>query len=144
MNDSSNDTDDDLDIEGRPIGPMTAAGFKVVREFLGLTTRWLADTLSVPERTVQRWDNGESPVPAWVRERIEEIEARTAAMVTAAIDHLNDQRDPAILTYRKDADYRAHHPEVPWPASWHRAVVARVAQEVPGLAIEFWSPDDER
>lgn len=64
-----------------------------------------------------------------------------AAAVDATIGALMDQPDPAVLTYRSDADYRAHHPEQSWPASWHRAVVARVAQEVPGLAIEYWTPD---
>ncbi|MEV6219882.1 hypothetical protein [Nocardia sp. NPDC051833] len=120
---------------------MTAAEFKVVREFLGLTTRWLADELGIQERTVQRWDGGQSTVPEWARERIEAIETETAELVSASIDHLSDARDPGILTYRSDNDYRSHHPELRWPASWHRAVIARVAQEVPGLAIEFWRPE---
>lgn len=25
-----------------------------------------------------------------------------------------------------------------WPASWHRAVCARLADEVPGLRIGYW------
>lgn len=130
----------DLDIEGNPIGPMTAAEFKVVREFLAVPTRWVAEELGVQERTVQRWDGGQAPIPEWARERLEALEAETADAVSAAIGALNDLRDPGVLTYRSDRDYRAHHPEMRWPASWHRAVIARVAQEVPGLAIEFWQP----
>jgi hypothetical protein len=45
--------------------------------------------------------------------------------------------DPGVLTYRSDAEYHAAHPEIPFPAAWHRAVTARVAQEVPGLAIAY-------
>ena len=45
--------------------------------------------------------------------------------------------EPAVLVYRTDLDYKAAHPEVDFPASWHRAVVARIALEVPGLAIAY-------
>jgi hypothetical protein len=41
----------------------------------------------------------------------------------------------AALTYRCDMDYQAAYPDTSWPASWQRAVTARVAQEVPGLVI---------
>lgn len=41
------------------------------------------------------------------------------------------------MTYRSDADYHRAHPQARYPASWHRAVVARVAQEVPGLSIVY-------
>lgn len=120
--------------------PMTAAELRVVREFLGLTTRWLAEHLEVAERTVHRWEDGTSVVPDGVRVEVERLEEATAQVVSAAIAACNDMRDPAILTYRTDADYRRHHPEQPWEARWHRAVVARVAQEVPGLEISYWAP----
>jgi len=47
-----------------------------------------------------------------------------------------------VVTYRSDEQYHAAYPEIPFPASWHRAVVARIAQEVPGLAIAY--PDERR
>lgn len=121
-------------------GPMTAAELKVVREWLGLTTRWLAEHLHVTERTVHRWEADEVPIREFVRVAIEDIERQTAEVVDAAVSACNDARDPAILTYRTDEDYHRHHPEQPWPASWHRAVIARVAHEVPGLAINYWRP----
>jgi DNA-binding transcriptional regulator YiaG len=34
---------------------MTPADFKTLRESLGLSARWLADRLSVDQRTVRRW-----------------------------------------------------------------------------------------
>lgn len=123
---------------------MTGAELRVVREWLGLTTRWLAERLSVQERTVHRWEADASPIPDAIRVTVEQLEADTAAVVSAAVDTLNDAADPGILTYRTDADYRVHHPELPWPASWHRAVTARVAHEVPGLPITYWTPPATR
>lgn len=42
---------------------------------------------------------------------------------------------------RRCAGDRAAHPESPFPASWHRMVVARIAQEVLALAIAY--PDQQ-
>lgn len=118
---------------------MTDAELKVVREHLGLTTRWLAEHLRVAERTVHRWEMGVSPIPDGVRVAVEALEQETALLVGAAADACCDAADPAMLTYRIDADYHTHHPEQLWPASWHRALVARVAHEVPGLEIVYWA-----
>lgn len=120
---------------------MAGAELRVVREHLGLTTRWLAEHLGVQERTVHRWEADVSPIPDGVRCAVEDLEARTAEVVSAAAAACLDTPDPAILTYRTDADYREHHPEQPWSASWHRAVTARVAREVPGLVVGWWRPD---
>lgn len=122
---------------------MTAAELRVVREYLGLTRAWLAQHLGVQERSVARWEDAQHPIPDGVRVQVEDLEARTASTVTAAIEAYKDMRDPteaALVTYRTDADHQAHHPQVEWPASWHRQVCARIAQEVPGLTIEWWTP----
>lgn len=132
----------DLDSGSVAVEAMTAAELRVVREHLGLTKRWLAEHLGVRERTVDRWEEGSSPVPDGVRVEIERLEQVTAEHVGAAVAGCNDARDPALVTYRTDAEYRRHHPEQTWPASWHRAVCARVAQEVPGLVIDYWSAAD--
>lgn len=116
---------------------MTDAEFKVVREHLGLTGDWLAEHLKVSPRTVRHWEAGKYPIPDGVRLALEDLDARTSEFVSAAIDKLMDIPEPAVLTYRNDAEYHEAHPEIPFPASWHRAVVARVAQEVPGLPIAY-------
>lgn len=72
---------------------------------------------------------------------IECIEDQTAAFVGAAVKRLLDVPDSGVVTYRTDAEYHAAHPEISYPASWHRAVVARIAQEVPGLSIVFAPAD---
>ncbi|HVK16334.1 MAG TPA: DUF1870 family protein [Fimbriiglobus sp.] len=116
---------------------MTPAELRVVREFLGLTPEWLAGHLSVSPRTVRHWEAGKYAIPDGVRQEIEDLERRTGEFVSGIIDKLMDVPDPGVATYRDDAEYRAMHPNSEFPASWHRAVVARVAQEVPGLAIAF-------
>ncbi|RPK56179.1 hypothetical protein EES43_24365 [Streptomyces sp. ADI96-02] len=116
---------------------MTDAEFRVVRDWLGLTGDWLAAHLGVSPRTVRHWEQGKYAVPDGVRLEMESLEARTGEFVAGAVSKLLDLPGPGVFTYRTDAEYHAAHPEVPFPASWHRAVVARIAQEVPGLAIAY-------
>jgi hypothetical protein len=116
---------------------MTPAELRVVREYLGLPGEWLARVLGVQDRTWRRWEAGASPIPDGVRLRIEDMEGETAQLVHASVRHLMDIPDPCVVTYRTDADYRHAHPEVTWPASWHRALIARVAEQVPGLSITY-------
>jgi hypothetical protein len=116
---------------------MTDAEFRVVREFLGLTGDWLAEHLDVSGRTVRNWEHGKYPVPDGVRLEVERLERQTGEFVGAVVAQLLDVPDPTVVTYRSDAAYHAAHPEIPFPASWHRAVLARVALEVPALAIVY-------
>ncbi|MEO3976288.1 helix-turn-helix transcriptional regulator [Streptomyces sp. CAU 1734] len=116
---------------------MTDAEFRVVRDWLGLTGDWLAAHLGVSPRAVRHWEQGKYPVPDRVRLEMENLEAHASAAVGTAVAALLDTPEPGILTYRTDAEYHAAHPEVSLPASWHRAVVARIAQAVPGLAIAY-------
>lgn len=116
---------------------MTPAEFKVVREFLGLTGDWLAEHLGVSGRTVRHWEQGKYAIPDGVRLEIEDLERRTGEFIAGVVEKLMDLPDPGVVTYRDDAEYKAAHPDTEFPASWHRAVVARIAQEVPGLSIVF-------
>ncbi|MFL0393600.1 helix-turn-helix domain-containing protein [Streptomyces albus] len=116
---------------------MTAAEFKVVREFLGLTGDWLAGHLGVSPRTVRHWEQGKYAIPDGVRLEIEKLERQTGEFVSGIVEKLMDLPDPGVITYRNDDEYHAAHPEIPFPAAWHRAVVARVAQEVPALSITY-------
>lgn len=116
---------------------MTDAEFRVVREFLGLTGDWLAGHLGVSARTVRHWEQGKFAVPDGVRLAIEDLERRTGEFIGAVVEQVMDVADPVVLVYRSDGEYHQAHPEIAFPASWHRAVVARVAQEVPGLSITY-------
>jgi hypothetical protein len=116
---------------------MTDAEFRVVREFLGLTPEWLATHLGVSARTVRHWEAGRYAIPDGVRLELEDLERRTGEFIDGIVPQLMDLPDPGVITYRTDAEYREAHPEMPFPASWHRAVVARLALDVPGLAIAY-------
>lgn len=117
---------------------MTDAEFRVVREFLGLTGDWLADHLGVSGRTVRHWEQGKYPIPDGVRLEIERLESLTGEFVGACVEKFADMPPASVVvTYRSDAEYRAAHPDGAFPASWHRAAVARVAQEVPALSITY-------
>lgn len=116
---------------------MTPAEFRVVREFLGLSGPWLARHLQVSDRTVRHWEQGRYPIPDGVRLAMERMEQDAASSVTAAVEALMDLPEPALVTYRTDEEFHAAQPDVTYPASFHRAVAARVAQEVPGLSIAY-------
>ncbi len=117
---------------------MTPAEFRVVREYLGLTGDWLATHLGVSSRTVRHWEQGKYPIPDGVRLVVEGLEQYTADAVELELGMLElQQGPPEVVTYRSDEEYRAAHPDMRMPASWHRAVVARAAQEVPGLSIVY-------
>lgn len=118
--------------------PMSGAELRCLREWLGLTTRWLADRLGVAERSVHRWESGDSPIPRGVADGVLALSEQTYEILNGLIEQLLDTVDPVVITYRTDADYQAHHPEGDWPASWHRALCARIADEVPGLRITYW------
>lgn len=129
------------DPEGMPDDErMAPVEMTMVREWLALGEDWLAGHFGVDIATVWAWEAGDAPVPDTVRIGMEKLEAQAAQAVAAGVEALNDMPEPAVLTYRTDAEYRQREPEQPWPASWHRRVVARIAQEVPGLVIV--SPDD--
>lgn len=116
---------------------MTPAELRVVREFLGLSGTALASYLGVSDRTVRHWEEGKYPIPDGVRLEIEKLEAYTAQRVAGVVEKLLDIPDPVVVTYRTDEEYRAAHPGSPLTAGWHRAVIARAAQKVPGLSIVF-------
>ncbi|MET8985806.1 DUF1870 family protein [Nonomuraea wenchangensis] len=113
---------------------MTDAELKVVREFLGLSLQWLADHLGVSLRTVQHWEQGKYAIPDGVRLSIGQLETVAGQQVTAGVELLKDAADVAMAIPRAEKDCPAG---CPWPPSWHRAVAARVAQEVPGLSIVY-------
>jgi len=122
---------------------MTGVELKTIREWLGLGGDWLAEYLDVSPRAVRHWEAGKRLIPDGVRLEVERLEAVTAQYVAAGVEALTDARDPAVVTYYSDEQYRQAYPEETWPATWHRRVVARIAQEVPRLVIMSPPNDDE-
>ncbi|GAB2695754.1 Aca2/YdiL-like domain-containing protein [Kitasatospora kifunensis] len=129
-------------IEKHEIPPMSPAEFRVTREYLGLTGDWLADRLDVQPRTVRRWEQGMHPVPAGVQASLGGLSSKTDDEVAAIVAKLKDDPNPCLITYRSDDEYQDAEPEAEFPASWHRAIAARVAARVPGLRITFPELED--
>lgn len=119
---------------------MTPAEFRVAREALGLSGPWLAAYLGVSDRTQRHWESGRYQIPDGVRLEIERLLADTDQHVTAYIKRMREMSEPVMITYVTDEQYHAAT-DSPYPASWHRAVAARVSREVPGLSIVY--PDGE-
>lgn len=118
---------------------MSAAEFKIVREGLGLSGEWIAANLSQPvnPRTVRNWEQGRSLIPDGVRLEIERWEKVTGEFISGVIEKLLDIPDPLVVTYRTDEEYHQAHPDIVFPASWHRRVIWRVALEVPALRMTY-------
>lgn len=121
--------------------PMSGAELRCTRECLGLTTRWLAQHLSVAERSVHRWEAETQRIPEGVADEVQRLSALTYEARSELTDKMFDLPEFCVITYRSDGDYRAHEPESDWPASWHRALCARLADEVTGLRISYWQVD---
>jgi DNA-binding transcriptional regulator YiaG len=118
---------------------MTSAELRVVRELLGLSIDDLARLLHVDVELVSRWESGVAEIPTPIRLAVEDLETEAANEVTQRIDALNDARDVGIVVFRTDEDLHLAMPGVSkFPATWHRAIVARAFQEVFELRIEFW------
>jgi DNA-binding transcriptional regulator YiaG len=122
---------------------MTDAELKTIREYLGLTGGWLSASLGVSARQGRKWEEGAAPIPDGVRQEIEAIQQRTAEAESWLIATLMNQHEPIAYVYRTDEDLAVANMDFGgFPASWWRAVVARVAQEMPGLPIRYPEPRD--
>ena len=109
--------------------PMTPAEFRMVRDWLGVSGPWLAGYLGVQERTVRRWEHGQTPVPEGVREWVERLEAAAAGHVGALVDQLRDAADLVVTI--PDAEAGGY------PAGWWRMVAMRACSEVPGVTVRY-------
>jgi hypothetical protein len=117
-------------------GVITAAEFRCLYEYLGLPGSWVADHLNVTVDDVRRWGSGHSLVPDVVGVELKSIAKMTADLV----DQLARQRQwgGGLTTYRTDEEFRIADPfGLNYPASWHRAVAARVADRAVDVRIEY-------
>ncbi|EHI13154.1 hypothetical protein [Mycolicibacterium thermoresistibile] len=102
-----------------------------------MSTGCSGNTKTLAHPVLGSWEAGRDPIPARIRDEVEQIEAITAQAVTELVDAL--RRDPVVAVYRRDEDMHASRPDTGHlPARWWRHVVARAAHEVPGVEIVTW------
>lgn len=110
----------------------------------GLSQAEAARYLDVTPRSVSRWLDGSSPVPAGALRELEALAdriAETACRAAEAVREMGAGR-PAIAVYRDDADMLA--PILP-TASAHRAMVAQTIRHLGGAAVPvLFDPDAYR
>lgn len=115
---------------------MTPAEFRCLYEYLGVTRPWVAQSLNVDEAEILRWEASADPVPASAA-----IDLNGLARVASELVHklaTDLQWGGTITTYRTDAQFRAADPfGLNYPASWHRAIAARVADRTIDVKIRY-------
>jgi hypothetical protein len=116
---------------------MLDAELRCAREWLGLSDEWLAAHLGVELHTLRQWEAGTSPIPDSVRLTIKQLEELTAGSVDTLISMFVDRPHPKVSVYHSDAEYHTAAPGAVMPASWHRMVVMRTANELPGLSMVY-------
>ena len=127
---------------------MTGAELKATREFLGLSTAWIADQLVIGERRLQRMESGKESIPNVVitlvdesyreaRKLVDEMVAVYRRRVKAA-----DGAPVWLETYRTDQS--AGSAGARYPSRWYRHVAARVADGCPGAIITYPSESESK
>lgn len=134
------DAGTDSGMAAHPIaGPdrMDGGELQSLREFLGLTHDQLAARVvnahgrAVNPRTLRDFEAGKSPVPASVRDQVEDLVADTDLIAVEVADRIIDGRLDEIQVWRSDEDFRAAHPQYrSWPARWWRQLVVRVVADL--------------
>lgn len=105
---------------------MNAATFKTIRDGLGLTARDISERLAINQRTVDRWEAGDSPIPPFAVAALDEWEARATDTVDAWVEAVEGDEHPfVVLTATHDDE----------PPRWQRAIAFRVRQRVPRLVV---------
>lgn len=140
---------------------MTSAELRCLRESLGLSIAELAAVLGLDARaaapgpdepalagsarkprpldrkTINRWERDLQPISKANAEALVRLLVYTDEAVAVIVDE--HESGAPIVTYADDAALRGAEPEL-WmslPASWHRAVAWRAAQQIPGATVRY-------
>lgn len=114
------------------------AHLRVQRERLGFTRSQLATIWGINPCTLAAWEDGRDPTPYRLGERLDALVKDTEEHLDA-LARFHEPGD-IVLTYRTDEDYHSHDPDAPYTASWHRALCARLLDQIPTATIEFHVP----
>lgn len=133
----------------RDSASMTAAEFRIARERLGVTGDWIAWRLDVTGRTVRRWEQGSARIPAGAGQDVRDLVDHQDQFVAAIserfrLDGPDEDGASWAAVYPDDESLAEEHPEVEYPASWHRAAMGRVAASLGWLRLRYLDEDPAR
>jgi hypothetical protein len=126
--------------------PMTGAELKCTREYLGLSTSWLAEHLACDERRLQRMELDQEEINNAIASAVDDLYEETADTVRRLTDKYRAMREHRGVdavefpVYRNDSEYYRAHKHARFPVRWHRQVAARVADRLPGLVLSYSEP----
>lgn len=132
-----------------PVAAMTGAELQASREYLGLSTKWLADYLDVGERKIMRWEDEDLPIPDAITGLVDDLYQEAETVVRWLVAEYrwkvrcNDGEGVVLTTYRTDNEFAAamngqRSPiHQPYPSRWHRMLCARVVDRVPGVVLQY-------
>ena len=117
---------------------MNAARVRMVRQWLGVDAEALAELLGINVRNLRKYELGTSSMHPDVAERLQNLVERADAEVEAMLADLDGQEVPRVTLYRDNPQLWAARPDLrPLPVGWHRAVVARVVDELAGVVVDY-------
>ncbi|MCX8647145.1 hypothetical protein J3U01_01745 [Bifidobacterium sp. B4107] len=99
---------------------MTPGYFKATREDLGLPVAWLARRWKVRRQSVDRWESGERSIPDTIARDLQSLDAYTRGIIQEQVNE-----NEGTLTVPQGAGEE----DDDMPASWHRMVAKRVAEQ---------------
>lgn len=120
---------------------MDGTELKVVREGLGLSTRWLSERWAVREQSVQRWESRNYQVPTECADDLIDILRQFSTDVTETIASLGAVKtgQEKLLLPKTDEFLVASDS---FPASFYRAVAFQVLVAVPEAQFG-WRGEEE-
>lgn len=107
---------------------MGPAEFRTLREYLGLTTQWVATRLMVGPRAVLRWESPGEKVP-------ENAAALIRSLLTEADAEVRKRLSNEPFTMVVPSETVWHRGE--YPPTWHRAIAARVYRDCDQVTISY-------
>jgi hypothetical protein len=130
---------------------MTGAELQITRDYLGISREWLSNEMVMNERRMGRMEAGKEPIPQALVTKLDEMYAEAKDVVERQVATYRRKMkatdaDVVLRTYRTDSQYeQAGYPEASgkYPSQWHRMIVARVADAVPGLIVTHYDAPDK-
>lgn len=112
---------------------MSNAELRCHREFLGLSTQWLATRLDVGPRAVLRWESPGEKVPDRTADTMIALMNLARHEVDLIVSRLRKPEMPQEITVSSEMTWHSGD----YPPTWHRAIAERAWRMVPSARIIY-------